>query len=131
MNEIYKTNVKERSVWWYVSEGRIGSVLRWGNGRKSTIPDNIQTALDLAVTVSGHFVAMGGKHLNCDNGFIATERRRHVTMVKDLETKKKECEEAKKREDNAKAIIDKYRSMDKDIKNPTHAKELTVTELKT
>jgi len=52
-------------------------------------------------------------------------------MVKDLEAKKKAYEEAKKREDNAKAIIEKYRSKDKDITNPTHAEQLTATELKT
>jgi len=89
-----------------------------------------QDRLAKASTASGRFVATGGEHLNCDDWFIATERTSRVAAVKNLESKKKEFEEAKKREDDAKAIIEKYCSMDKDIKNPTHANELTATELK-
>ena len=90
-----------------------------------------QDRLAKASTASGRFVTTGGEHLNSDDWFITTERTSRVAMVKDLEAKKKAYEEAKKREDNAKAIIEKYRSKDKDITNPTHAEQLTATELKT
>jgi len=47
-----------------------------------------------------------------------------------LETKKTQFEEAKKREEDAKAILEKYRSMNKDVTNTAHAEELSSPELK-
>lgn len=88
-----------------------------------------QDVLSKASTASARFVATGGEPLNLDDWFIATERMSRVVTVKDLETKKKQFEEAKKRED-AKAIFEKYHSMNKDIKNPAHAEELSAPELK-
>ena len=74
---------------------------------------------------SARFVATGGEPLNLDDWFIATERMSRVVTVKDLETKKTQFEEAKKREEDAKAILDKYHSMNKDVTNTVHAEELT------
>ena len=89
-----------------------------------------QDVLAKASTASARFVATGGEPLNLDDWFIATERMSRVVTVKDLETKKTQFEEAKKREEDAKAILEKYRSMNKDVTNTAHAEELSSPELK-
>ena len=49
VNAIHKTNIKEETVRRYVGRRQLGCIPRWGGGRKSIVPHDIQTALDSAV----------------------------------------------------------------------------------
>ena len=49
VNTLHKTNVKEETVRRYVCRRQIGCSPRWGGGRKSIVPHDIQTALDSAI----------------------------------------------------------------------------------
>ena len=119
------------SVCYLSSNGFNGSVFKKIAPRQNKLKRNVavsapysrerQDILAKTSNASGQFVASGGGELNSNDWFISTERSNCIVTVKELEKKKKLFGEAKKRALDARAISEKYRAMDKDIKNTEHA----------
>ena len=82
-----------------------------------------------ASSVGGRFIATGGAPLDSDDQLISLERDAHELTAKSSEKKKKNHDAAKKREANAKTVLDKCAGENWDVMDKVHAGNMLQSEL--
>ena len=139
LQEIEDINLRSTGV--LTAHGFNGSALQISAPRRDKSKTSIsvtaphsrerQDLLTKASTAGRRFYATGGEMLNSDDFFIAEERKERTDLIKQLKTKKSDWIGKNEQELEGKAVIEKYRALNKDVYSDDGAKTLDVSSLKT